>query len=185
MRPALVLLAVIMTPRLHAQAAADTPRGLVIPAAIGRFQQVDKRAAEDFPSDTMYRFSDGSSTNLTVVDYPIRPDARRGSDPKRWLERESQKWIRSMPIAVSRGWIDRYEVATSQAWDAVSGSLTVPGHGVVINTAKGAVRFVDFQFLYLVRGRFLKFRATVPDTGQGTFDAPLIAKELALTVARN
>src|SRR4051812_42358708 len=71
--------------------AADSTVG-VIPVRVGRFRLISSRPVTDLPTDTIYRFSDSSSTGISVFRYAIPPDVRVGTDSSAWLDKEGAKF---------------------------------------------------------------------------------------------
>jgi hypothetical protein len=158
--------------------------GLDVPTRVGRYTlQPPDSAAAAASGDTPYHFSDGSSTRVTVFVYAVPADVQEGEVPQAWATAEGAKFVQVLRIGVERGWYEDFQVAFSEPQPVVRDTLGIPGHAVAAATrSRGGVR-VELEYLYLVRGRFLKVRATVPERGWTQTDVPRFAEQLALAIA--
>jgi hypothetical protein len=125
-----------------------------------------------------YRFRDTSAARVTVFVYPIPSDVQNGADSSQWVSNEVAKFSQVLPIGVQRGWYDDYKLAFTDSQPLVVGTVTVPGYLAAAATRKNAVLSVELEFLYLVRGQFLKIRATVPEAGWQQTTVAVFAKDL-------
>ncbi|MGH7531614.1 MAG: hypothetical protein ACREMN_14630 [Gemmatimonadales bacterium] len=157
---------------------------LTVPTRVGDYRLTERDTiAQEHGGGHVYRFSDGSATRLTVFVYRIPADVQEGPDSAAWVHRESEKFTRVLPIQVERGVYEAYEVAFAHAEPDVRGADTIPGHVVGAGTRRGGEVFVELQYLYLVRGRFVKVRATIPSDRWQETTVPNFAKALVGSIA--
>ena len=154
-----------------------------VPSQVGRYRVTSREGVEGFPNDSAFRFSDGSATRVTVFVYAISPDVQVGPDSQSWTVREGRKFQEVQPIRVQQGQIEAFNLAFAN-----TGEITAANRRITESAMAIAVRLhgrvaVDFQYLYLVAGRFLKVRATVPSEGWERTDVPTFARELARQIA--
>jgi hypothetical protein len=119
-----------------------------------------------------------------VFRYLIPPDVQIGPDSEAWAAHEAGKFVEVQPILVRQGRIDNYEVVfVDSAAFAAGKRILVERRILVVTRSRGRVN-VDFQYLYLVNGRFLKVRATIPsDGGWENSGVPGFARALAERLA--
>jgi hypothetical protein len=197
--PALVMMASLLgcaSPRAPASAPgqppspAATPAGASnlytrIPAQIGAFKLTERTAVRVAPNDSLFRYSDGSRTILSVFVYDVADDVKSDPDPQKWTAREGEKFRVVQDIRRSRGSIGSYAVAFSDTTRFHAGAGQVLEHSIAtpIRFPNGDIA-VDMQFLYLIDGKFLKVRATIPGAGWEQTRVPSFARELAIRMAR-
>jgi hypothetical protein len=187
--PLLITLAIAACGHGAATPSPPTPstgaqqQGLV-PAQVERYRLTRRDAIEGFPGDTAYHFSDGSATILTVIVFAIPADVQVGPDSQSWTAREGKKFMEAQPILAQRRRIDAYEPAFMKTDTLTIGGRVINEHATaVVVRSRGRV-VVDFQYLYLVAGRFLKVRATVPSEGWERTDVPIFARAMARHIAQ-
>ncbi|MEX1186227.1 MAG: hypothetical protein WEA80_06530 [Gemmatimonadaceae bacterium] len=156
-----------------------------VPAQVGEFKLTERAAVGGAPADSLYRFRDSSRTNLTVFIYEIAADVRVEADSQQWTAREGGKFKEIQDIRVARGQIAEYVLAFSDTTRIAVGEHNILEHRMAtpVRFPSGAVA-VDMQFLYLVGGKFIKVRATIPEQGWEQTRVPSFARELALRLAR-
>jgi len=154
-----------------------------IPAQIGRYRLTRRDGVNGFPNDSAYRFSDGSATRVTALIYSIPPDVQVGPDSQSWTMREGEKFQEVQPLLVRRGAIEAFSVAFANSGEIKVENHSIPEHATAIAVRSRGNVTVDFQYLYLVDGRFLKVRATVPSEGWERTDVPVFARDLARRLA--
>ena len=143
-----------------------------------RFTATDSIPVRD-GGGRLYRYSGRPGEYLTVFVYPIPEDVKAAPDSVQWVVMEGRKFGLVMPVQVQRGRYDAYEIAFENPHPVVAGRDTIPGFvaGVATRT-RGAVE-LQMEYLYLVHGRFLKIRATMPEKGWQETRVALFAEELA------
>lgn len=131
--------------------------GIDVPIRVGRYSLKPPDATAGAASDdTPYRFSDGSQTRVTVFVYAVPADVRQGDLPQAWVTAEAAKFVQVLRIGVERGWYDDFRVAYSDPQPVVRDTLSIPGHSVAAATRSGGRARVELEYLYFVRGSFLK-----------------------------
>jgi hypothetical protein len=133
--------------------------------------------AEKDGGGKLYRFNDGSAAYITVFVYPVPPDVKVATDSAQWVVIEGEKFARVLPIFVQRGRYDAFEMAFANPEPVVVELDTIPGFAAAVTRSKGEVS-VQLQYLYLVRGQFLKVRATLPQDQWQQAPVPLFAQDL-------
>lgn len=156
-----------------------------IPAEIGAFRLAERTAVRGLPTDSLFRFRDGSQTILSVIVYDVAADVRVDADSQKWTAREGEKFKAVQDVRASRGQIAAYEVAFSDTTRFAAGDRTILEHSIAapVRFPNGAIA-VELQYLYLIDGKFVKVRATVPEKGWEETQVPGFARELALRMAR-
>jgi hypothetical protein len=134
-----------------------------IPDSVGSYKLTQRAVVRGAPTDSLFRFSDGSRTIVTVLIYPISGDAKVGADSAKWLVHEGETFKVVQQIRRQRGEISDFSEPVSDTTRMAIGGREVLEHALVIPTryANGAVT-VEYQMLYVIDGKFLKVRATVP-----------------------
>jgi hypothetical protein len=154
-----------------------------IPTQLGRYKLTRRDAVEGAPNDSAYRYTDGSATRVTVFVYAIPIDVQVGADSQSWTPREGEKFEEVQPLLVQRGMIGAYEVAFANTGEITAANRRITEHATAIAVRTHGQVAVDFQYVYLVAGRFLKIRATVPSDGWEKTDVPIFARDLARRLA--
>ena len=154
------------------------PTGPMMPDTIAGF----RRTAQSLVGrDSVWRYTNGNA-HVSVIRYALTSDVKVGTDTSGWLAREGDKFIRVMPMLKERGAIDAYEVKSSKVGDGPAPPRR-EYVGIVVNTIKGK-RSTELQYLYLVKNRWLKVRASEAEGGNATSTVPRFARALASRVAR-
>jgi hypothetical protein len=156
-----------------------------IPAEIGAFKLTERAAIGSEPTDSLFRFGDGSRTILTVFVYDVDADVKADSDPQKWTAAEGEKFKAVQDIRVSQGAISSYAVAFSDTTRFAAGTHNILEHAtaIPIRFPNGSI-VVDLQYLYLIDGKFVKVRATIPEVGWQQTTVPSFARDLAHRLAR-
>ena len=155
-----------------------------IPSQIGAFKLTERATVRGLPSDSLFRFRDGSPTILTVIIYDVAADVRVGDDSQKWTLREGEKFQAVQDIRVNRGQLGAYQLAFSDTTRFTAGDHHILEHSIAtpIRFPNGAIA-VDMQYLYLIGGKFVKVRATIPEQGWQQTQVPSFARELAIRMA--
>jgi hypothetical protein len=168
--------------------ATRAPEGALyarIPSEIEGFKLTAREAVSGAPTDSAFRFRDGSQTNLTVFVYDVAADVKVEADSQKWTPREGEKFKAVQEIQKSRGRITAFRVAFSDTTRFPAGAHSILEHRIAI-----PVRFpndavaVEFEYLYLIDGKFVKVRATVPEQDWQKTHVALFARALATRMAR-
>lgn len=155
-----------------------------IPEQIGAFKLTQRATVRGLRTDSLFRYRDGSRTLLTVIIYDVPEDIRTHPDTQQWTHREGEKFKHVQEIQVRRGFLRGYQLAFSDTTRFTVGPRSFLQHSVAtpVRFANGAVA-VEMQFLYLIDGKFVKVRGTVPEQGWQESRVPEFARELATTLA--
>ena len=184
---ALVLASAACGPNVQSAPApalpASSSRASRIPVELGRYKLTRREGIEGEPNDSAYHYSDGSRTRVTVFVYGIPVDVQVGADSQSWTPREGKKFEEVQPLLVQRGMIGAYELAFANTGEITAANRKITEHATAIAVRSRGQVAVDFQYLYLVAGRFLKVRATVPSDGWEKTDVPTFARVLARRLA--
>lgn len=151
-----------------------------VPSVVGRYRLTEVRAIQGYPADTIYRFTDGSGAPVSAIRFPVPEDVRTSPDSQAWTVREGEKFALVQAERVRRGVIESYEVAFTDTSTVDDARLFE--HSVAIAVRRNGRIEVEFQYLYLVGGRFLKARGTFPADQWTTSEFPNFARELARRV---
>jgi hypothetical protein len=172
-----------VSPEVAALAAPSPVLGSgAVPTQVGRFRLSKVEAIKFLPADTLYRFTDGSVANVSAVRYAIAPDVKAGSDSQAWTAREGEKFERIQQILLRQGRIESYRTYLSQAQRLNLGDAELIEHATVLTVQKVDAGTVEFAYVYLIGGRFLKVRGTFPGDQWQASDFPAFARELARQV---
>jgi hypothetical protein len=157
---------------------------LRIPGEIEAYKLTERAAVSTAPTDSLFRFSDGSRTILTVFIYDVDADVKSDPDPQKWTAAEGEKFKAVQDIRVSRGAISSYAEAFADTTRFAVGTHNILEHANAIATRypNGSIA-VDLQYLYLIGGKFVKVRATVPQAGWQQTKVPSFARQLARRLA--
>ena len=155
-----------------------------IPAQIGAFRLTQRAVVGGLPTDSLFRYRDGSPTILTVIIYDVPGAIRVDADSQQWTRREGEKFRQIQDIQVQRGRIGAYEVAFSDTARFRVGPASLVEHSIAtpVRYPNGVIA-VDMQYLYLIGGKFVKVRATIPGNGWEQTRVPAFARELATRLA--
>jgi hypothetical protein len=155
-----------------------------IPAQIGAFKLTERAAVRGAPAESLFRYKDGSPTNLSVIIYDADTDGQNDADPQLRTFREGEKFKAVQDILMSRGQIVAHQLAFSDTTRFTAGASTILEHSVAMPTRypNGSVT-VEMQYLYFIGGKFVKVRATIPAKGWEQAQVPQFARELALHMA--
>jgi len=178
------------TPAVTPQPAAavirtpDVALFVRIPSEIEGFTLTERAAVTGSPTDSLFRFRDGSATNLSVFVYEVAADVKVDADSQQWTPREGEKFKQVEEIQRSRGRIANFTVAFSDTTRFAARERSILEHsiGVPVRFPNGVVA-VEFQYLYLIDGKFVKVRATVPEEGWQKTHVPAFARALATRMA--
>ena len=155
-----------------------------IPSQVGAYKLTERAVVRAAPTDSLFRFSNGSNTIVTVFVYEVPPDVRVDADSQKWTAREGDKFKQVQAARQQRGDFSEFVVSFSDSTRFAAGGRQLLEHkiGTPVRLNSGAI-VIDFQFLYLIDGRFLKVRATVPEAGWQETTVGGFARELARLVA--
>ena len=162
-------------------ASLVAPAGSGIPTTLHGFRLVETKQIPDYDGGgQLYRFTDGTSALLTVFVYPIPTDVQQG-DSANWVLLEGAKFEQVLPIQVERGRYDTYQMAFAEPEPVVSQGDTIRGHVAAAGTRSGQSISMQLQYLYLIKGQFVKVRATLPGDSWQQTPVPRFAHDLALS----
>lgn len=164
-------------------ASASSASASRVPTQLGRYRLTSRDGVEGAPNDSAYRYTDGSQTRVTVFVYDIPVDVQVGADSQSWTPREGKKFEEVQPLLVQRGMLGAYEVAFANTGEITAANHKITEHATAIAVRSHGRVAVDFQYLYLVAGRFLKIRATVPGDAWAKTDVPTFSREMARHLA--
>jgi hypothetical protein len=169
-------------------ACAPRPvRNTVTPAApsevgiamIGRYRLARSDLLPETSRDSIYRYSDGTASIVSVFRYDVPEDVKVVADSQAWIAREGEKFAQVQDAFVEQGKIESFRVVYSGMNELDMDGAVIGEHAIAIAVrARGAAR-MDFQYLYLVDGRFLKVRATFPGELWKAGEMPSFAREFA------
>jgi len=162
---------------------ADSSRTSRVPMQVGRYRLTRRDWIRGTQNDSAYHFTDGSPARVTVFLYAIPADVQVGPDSQSWTAREGKKFEEVQPLLVQQGVMDMYRLAFANSEHITVGNRAIMEHATAIAVRRSGSVAVDFQYLYLVAGQFLKIRATVPSEGWERTDVPTFAREMARRVA--
>lgn len=155
-----------------------------IPSQVGNYRLTERAVVRGVPTDSLFRFSDGSSAIVTAFVYSISEDVRIDADSQKWTPREGSKFRLVQDIRKNRGDFADFAVAVSDTTRLTFGKRGILEHEIVtpVRLKNGAV-IMDFQFLYLIDAKFFKVRATIRAEGWEKTTVKSFARELARQVA--
>jgi hypothetical protein len=181
---AIALLAAGCQARGIERTAAPAPDPSAGSEAVGKYRLSGAEALSSGEGDSLFRFSDGTAAYLTVFRYAVPEEVKVGPDSQAWTAREGAKFEAIQPILVQQGRIETYRTAFNNTREVDLDGVRVLESAIAIGVrANGNVR-MDFQYLYLVHGRFLKVRGTFPGQTWQTSDIANFSREIARRAQR-
>jgi hypothetical protein len=154
------------------------------PAEIGAFKLTERSIVRGVPTDSVFRFSDGSPTTLTVFIYDVVADVKVEADSQKWTAREGEKFKSVQEIRRARGQIADFVMAFSDTTRFNVGQKNILEHAIAIPTRLNNRNVVvEMQYLYLIHGKFVKVRGTIPQQGWEKTGVPSFSRDLARRVA--
>ena len=154
-----------------------------IPSQVGAFKLTERTTVRGMPADSIFRFSDGSKTYLSVIVYDVTTDGG-DNETQKWVAIEGERFREAQDIRQKRGQIAAYVMAYSDTTRFMVGSRNLLEHHIAMPTRypNGAIT-VEMQFLYLIDNKFVKVRGTIPEQGWQQTRVPSFARELARRMA--
>lgn len=154
-----------------------------IPSQIGAFKLTERSSVRGLPADSIFRFSDGSKTYLSVIVYGVTTDGG-DNDTQKWVALEGEKFKEAQDIRQKRGQISAYVMGYSDTTRFMVGSRNLLEHTIAMPTRypNGSIT-VEMQYLYLIDNKFVKVRGTIPEHGWQQTGVPSFARELARRMA--
>src|SRR5688572_4682875 len=73
-----------------------------IPDSVGAYRLTQRSVVRGVPTDSLFRFSDGSRTLVTVLVYDISGDVKVEPDSQKWTFREGEKFKLVQQIRLDR-----------------------------------------------------------------------------------
>lgn len=170
-------------PQAPRPASAATSIYSRVPDRIDKFALTQRAVVTGVPTDSIYRFSDGSVTRLTVFVYDVRESVLAEPDSQKWTAMEGSQFAAVQEIQRQRGQIAAFVVAFSDTARIEGGGVSILEHsvGVPVRYPNGNVA-VELQYLYLISGKFVKVRATIPEPNWKESTVPAFARGLAITL---
>lgn len=166
---------------------ASEPQGGVyayIPAELEGFKLSERTVLRGAPADSAFRFRDGSRTILSVFIYDVDAGAKVGDDPNEWTVREGAKFDVVQQMRANAGAISAYAPVFSDTTRFAVGTRDILEHAVTLTTRfRNGTVAVEMQYLYLIDGKFVKVRGTMPDAGWQQSRVPAFARALARRMA--
>ena len=155
-----------------------------IPAEVAGFKLTERTSVTSVPSDSVFRFRNDSRTTVTVIIYEVPAEAKVGADSQSWTPRQGEQFLEVMVALRERGRISDFTEPVSSTARITGGGREIVEHAMSIPTrhSNGNV-VVEMQFLYLIDGKFVKVRATVPHEEFKASRMGSFARELAQRVA--
>jgi hypothetical protein len=184
-----VLAAIACSSRAPARTAPSAaPAGAPydrIPDRVGDFALTERTSVVGLPSDSVFRFSDGSDTRLTVIVYDPEEGATDGPDPQVATAEEGAKFPITQEVRRSRGQITGFVVAFSDTARVAGGRRPLLEHSVAVPVRlRNGTIAVELQYLYLIDGKFVKVRATESEQRWQQTKARAFARELVRRLDR-
>jgi hypothetical protein len=160
---------------------SSTPSSaLAAPASIAGFRLTSTGPVRGAPTDTTYRYAmDDTSVHVTAFRYHIAEYARVAPDSQAWTVREGSGFINVFPILKARGGVDAFEIAETKTSVVRIGNRDIAEHMMTVAVRMRGLPMVEEQFIYIVRGKFLKVRATMPADRYPARSAQAFARALA------
>jgi hypothetical protein len=133
-----------------------------IPSELAGFKLTERSTVRGMPSDSLFRFRDTTQVRLTVIVYNVPADARDANlDLSTMREGENFRTVQAAQKA--RGVISDYTEPVSDTTRIPAGKGRIFVHFVVVPTRwPNATVTVETQHLYVIAGKFVKVRATIP-----------------------
>jgi hypothetical protein len=157
-------------------AANETSAGAT---SIGRYRFKVAEVSSSGSRDSIFRYTDGTDAIVSVFRYDVPPDVKIGPDSQSWTAREGGKFEQVQSILLQQGRIENFRTAFADTSDLDIGGVTVTEHSTAIAVRAGGRVRMDFQYLYLVGGRFLKVRGTFPGDSWRTSEIADFSREVA------
>jgi hypothetical protein len=150
------------------------------PDSIAGFKLASTGPVRGAPLDTAYGYAtEDTSVHVTAFRYNIADYARVAPDSQAWTVREGSGFINIFPILKARGNIEAFQLSDTATTLVRVGGRDIAEHKTTVAVrARGRSR-VDEQFIYIVRGKFLKVRATMPADRYPARSAQAFARALA------
>src|SRR5688572_21370477 len=154
-----------------------------IPSQIGAFKLTERASVRGLPADSIFRFSDGSKTYVSVIVYDVTTDGG-DNDTQKWVALEGEKFREAQDVRRKQGLIAAYVMGYSDTTRFMVGSRNLLEHKIAMPTRypNGSIT-VEMQYLYLIDDKFVKVRGTIPEQGWQETRVPVFARELARLMA--
>lgn len=152
-------------------------RPLAAPQEVGPFELVDSATFEDPLAGTRYGYQeDGAEIDLYI--YPTTAWADQMEEPTadRLLRGQVEEFQETLKLGPSRGWYDEYELAFDDPFEVETESGTLSGYTAAAVLRSGEDLRVSFYYIFLIDGRFVKVRSTLPASEMQTAKAPGFAR---------
>ena len=188
------LLVALCLPLASSHLAAQTPanagsssgvvaHGVRFPSTVRAYALKESNPVRGDSMATMFRYSDGSATRVSVFFY-LADSVAPAADARALVAQTGQSFLETLPIGVQRGWYDSYTTAFSDPDSVTVDGRLLLGNATAAATKKDGSVHVELQYVYLIGPRLLKVRASVPAEGWEKTDIPRFARELAWVVGR-
>ncbi len=146
---------------------------------VGRYRLTDSALVRSTVRDSIYRFTNGSPATISVIRYDVPEHAKISADSQSWTTTEGELFEQVQATLMQQGRIQAFQKTFSTTTDVAVDSAVLREHAIAIAVRAGGAVRVDFQYLYLVGGRFLKVRGTFPGDSWETTDLEEFAREVA------
>ncbi len=146
---------------------------------VGRYRFTRGELIRSTRNDSIYRFTDGTPATVSVIRYDVPENVKVGADPQAWTTPEGERFEEVQSILLQQGRIQSFEKAFSTTSDVVVDNAVLREHAIAIAVRPSGTTRMDYQYLYVVGGRFLKVRGTFPGDSWKNSDFPEFAREVA------
>ncbi len=130
------------------------------------------------------RTPNDSPATVSVIRYSVPNELKSSADSTIWTTVEGERFEEVQSVLMQQGRIEGFEKAYSTTTDVEVDDAVLREHAIAIAVRSRGVIRMDFQYLYTVKGRFLKVRGTFPGDSWKTSDFPEFAREVARRVYR-
>jgi hypothetical protein len=136
----------------------------LMPEKVGPFSRVAREVMRGGGGDMIFRFRDTSAVNLSVIVYPVRRTGDEGvlsSDAR--VRHEGALFAETLPVMKDRRWIESFQIILQRPDSLIVDQTVIPGFVTAASTRQRGRAYYELQFLHLIRGDYVKVRATVPE----------------------
>ncbi len=144
-------------PMAPPSAHAEMP--LVAPQSIGTFTLTDTRRFPDASAGVRYRYVATGALQPDVFVYPAAPSVQQPG-VRDTLGYESDKFKETLEIMQQRGSYQSFRIVSDSQVEVSTPGGRVPGRRVSASLTQNGERLDSHQILFMLRGQFVKVRAT-------------------------
>lgn len=138
---------------------------------------MDSATFQDPLAGTQYGYQE-NGTEIDLYIYPTTAWADQMEEPTadRLLRGQVEEFRETLKLGPSRGWYDEYEMAFDNPFEVETESGTLSGYTAAAVLRDGEDLRVSFYYIFLVHGRFVKVRSTLPASEMQTAKTPGFAR---------